>query len=64
MKLTETEQHELSMIQRFGRTTNKRAVNGLVTKRVVTIDYEQEIFSTAWTRGTNAYFCTIRTSDR
>ena len=62
MKLTEIERHELSMIQRFGRTTNKRAVNGLVKKNVVTLDYEQEIFATTRVKGTIAYFCTSLTN--
>ena len=64
MKLTDSEQHELSIIQRFGRSTNRRAVNGLVKKQVVTLDYEQEIFGTAWQAGAIAYFCTIRPTVR
>ena len=58
-KLTKNQSHALDMINRFGRSTDKRSVDALVKKGIVYISHTDRIGVTWSDKGTIAYFCDI-----
>jgi hypothetical protein len=58
-KLTESQKNALKLIERTGRSTDKRAVNGLVAKKIVMITREDRLSGSWGENGSMAYFCVI-----
>jgi hypothetical protein len=58
-KLTESQKNALKLIERTGRSTDKRAVNGLVAKKIVMVIREDRLSGSWGENGPMAYFCTI-----
>ncbi len=58
-KLTESQKNALKLIERTGRSTDKRAVNGLVSKKIVMVTREDRLSGSWGENGPMAYFCVI-----
>jgi len=58
-KLTNNEINALKTIAKAGRSTDKRAVSGLVKKNIVRVVYEQQLVGDWSNKGAMAYFCSV-----
>ena len=57
--LTKSQANALKLIRRTGRSTDKRAVNALVAKKIVRIVREDRLSGSWGEQGAMAYYCVI-----
>ena len=57
--LTESQANALKLIQRTGRSTDKRAVIALVAKKIVMVVREDRLAGSWGEQGAMAYYCVI-----
>jgi hypothetical protein len=57
--LSESQKNALKLIERTGRSTDKRAVNGLAAKKIVMVTRENRLSGSWGKKGAMAYYCII-----